>query len=138
MAGHIRTYEQSTRNWLMAGAVLACAGLTALGAQNGAPWFWLAIVALPGVAAGAGFLSNRRGGWRVCPAEVYFHDGETWDLRLNPEQILWVSVHPNSEGPDAVRIHLRGGSVRELPDHCTGRVRELVAALRDVGVEVRA
>jgi len=137
MAEQVRHFEQTTRNWLTAGAVMACFAMAAIGQQAGAPWVWSALLAGVGILALASFLAERKGGWRISATEIYFHDGQSWDLRLAPERILWVSMHSNCEGPDVIRLHLRSGSVRELPDHCTGRRRELIDALRTNGIEVR-
>jgi hypothetical protein len=130
-------FDQTTRNWVIGGAVLLCFAFAAFGQANGAPWYWVAIVGLPALALLASWFAATRGGWSVSPAELYFHTGESWDLRLRPEQVIWAEVIPDSEGPDAVRLHLQSGSVRELPDFCVGRASNLAEALRGVGVEVR-
>ena len=129
--------EHSTRNWLIAIAVVAAFAMAAFGARTGAPWYWLLIVALPGVAALASWFADTRSGWRISAQELYFYQGGTWDLRLRPDQVLWAGVQPDSDGPERVTLHLQSGSARELPDDCVGKTWELCDALEDAGVEVR-
>jgi len=137
MSSRVHTFEQTTRNWAIGAAVVACMAFAAFGQSQGAPWFWIAIVGLPALALLASWLVATRGGWSISPAELYFHTGESWDLRLRPEQVLWAEIIPDSEGPDAVRLHLQSGSVRELPVFCVGKADNLADALRGVDIEVR-
>lgn len=129
--------EHSTRNRLVAIAVMACFTMAAFGAKTGAPWYWMLIVALPGLAALASWFANTRSGWRIGPQELYFYQGGTWDLRLRPDQVLWASIQPDSDGPDRVTLHLQSGSSRQLPDDCVGKAWELCDALEEAGVEIR-
>lgn len=130
-------FEHSTRNWLIASAAVASLVFAAFGAASGAPWYWFLIVGLPGVAALGAWALDRRSGYRIHPGEVYFHQGSQWDLRLRPEQILHASIHPDSEGPDQVVLHLQNGSSRQLPADCVGKTWELAEALEGVGIDVR-
>ena len=132
-----RDYSYASRNWRIALAALAAFAFALFGQAYGAPWGWVGLVALPGVAMLFMWLMNARSGWHVGPEEVYFYHGHDWDLRLHPSRIRHVSVTPDSEGPDEITVYPLGASARTLPHFCVGKTADLTEALEGVGVDVR-
>jgi hypothetical protein len=128
-------YEQRGRRPIVGIAVVLGFGMTALGVAYGAPWYFIAITALPALMALAVFVQNSRSGLRLEGNSLTLFKDQ-WRQVIDVGTIRQVRVTASMEGQPSIWLDFDQAPPYRLPGYCFGSAEPLTDAFRQRGIAV--
>ena len=128
-------YEQRGRRPIVGIAVVLGFGMTALGVAYGAPWYFIAITALPALMALAVFVQDSRSGLRLEGNSLTLFK-DRWRQVIDVGTIRQVRVTASMEGQPSIWLDFDQAPPYRLPGYCFGSAEPLTDAFRQRGIAV--
>jgi len=128
-------FEERGRRMSVLIVLMGAIGLLGVGLAHGAPWFFIATVAIAGAMALAVFAWNGHSGMRL-EGETLTLFRDQWRHEIDVKAIRRVRTTPSMGGQPNVWVELADAPDYRLPGYCFGSAEELKDAFRKRGIEV--
>ncbi|MFM2422713.1 MAG: hypothetical protein RL291_1243 [Pseudomonadota bacterium] len=129
------TYSEQSRRPATLGALAVSIAMAAVGVAYGAPWYFLAPVAVGGLMALALIVVNRKSGMALAGDQLTLFAG-SWSQVVPTAKIQAVEVTEWSEGAPWLKLVLSGAPPVDIPGYCFGSAKHLVEALASRNIAV--
>jgi hypothetical protein len=125
------SYHLSGRRASMAFALVFSLVMMAFAYHYAAPWYFLVPVGLAAAMALFAIIANPQTGSTLTTETLHFFNRGTQET-VRIADVVSMKVSKWTDGPDTVALHLKSGSVVNVPSLCADS--KLAIALRDLGV----
>ena len=128
-------FEERGRRMSVLIVLMGAIGMLGLGLAYGAPWFFMAAVAIAGAMALAILVWNSHSGMRL-EGETLTLFRDQWRHEIDVKTIRRVRATPSLDGQPSIWLELEHDPAYRLPGYCFGSAEQLKAAFRERGIEV--